>query len=151
MCIIANASTYVQNAILKWLLQGTATPTAPNPVWMSLHVGDPLQSGSNEVTTGVGYARVSVSTTTASAIFGGAHVAGAAPATNGTKQEVSNSAIITFGAPTGTWGTCSYFGFWDAATGGNYLFGGPLTSNIAPLSGGSAPTVAVGACVVDQQ
>ncbi len=32
-----------------------------------------------------------------------------------------------------------------------FLFGGVLNSNIAPLSGGSAPTVAVGACLVDQQ
>ena len=149
---MANASTYLQNIFLKWLTQGTAAPVAPNPIYMSLHTADPAQTGASEVsTTSTGYARVSVSTTTASAIFGGAHVAGAAPAANGTKQEVGNSAILTFPSPTGTWGTCSFFGFWDAATAGDFLFGGPLTANIAPLSGGSAPTVAVGACLVDQQ
>ena len=147
---MANGSLYLQNIFLKWLTQGTAAPTAPNPIYMSLHTADPAQTGASEVSGG-SYARVSVSTTTASAIFGGVHVAAAAPATNGTKQEVSNSAILTFPSPTGTWGTCSFFGFWDAATAGNFLFGGPLTANIAPLSGGSAPTVAVGACLVDQQ
>lgn len=149
---MANASTYLQNVVLKWLVQGTAAPTPPNPVYLSLHTADPLQAGTSEVSTsGTGYARTSISTTTASAIFGGAHVAGAAPATNGTKQEVSNSAIITLPAPTGTWGTCSYVGLWDAVTGGNFLFSAPLASNIAPLNGNPAPTVAVGAFVIDQQ
>jgi hypothetical protein len=148
---VATYSTYLQRAILRWLTQATAMPTAPNPIFISLHTADPAQTGTNEVTTGVGYARVSVSTTTASAIFGGAHVAGAVPIANGTAQEVQNSAAITFPSPTGTWGTCSFFGAWDAVTGGNFLFGGALNSSIAPLSGGSAPSFAVGAASVDMQ
>lgn len=147
---MAGLSTYVQNKILEWLTQGTSAGTAPNPIYASLHTADPAQTGASEVSGG-SYARVSVGTTTASAIFGGAHVAGAAPAANGTAREVSNSATITFPAPTGTWGTCAYFGVWDASTAGNFLFGGPLTSSIAPLSGNAAPSFAVGAAVVDMQ
>jgi len=149
---VANASSYVQAAILKWMVQGTAMPTPPNPVFLSVHTADPLQTGTSEVSTsGTGYARTSISATTASAIFGGAHVAGAAPVANGTKQEVSNSAVITLPAPSGTWGTCNYVGLWDAATGGNFLMGAPMASSIAPLAGNPAPTIAVGAFVIDQQ
>lgn len=147
---MANLSTYAQNQFLKWLTQATAPTTAPNPIYCSLHTADPGQTGTSEVSTsGTGYARVSVSTTTASAIFGGNHVAGAAPVANGTKQEVTNSAAITFPSPTGTWGTCGYFGFWDAASGGNFLIGGALTASIAPLNGDSAPSFAVGAAAID--
>jgi hypothetical protein len=149
---VANLSTYAQNIFLKWLTQGVAPATPPNPIFVALFTGDPGQTGASEVSTsGTGYARVSVSTTTASAIFGGAHVAGAVPIANGTKQEVQNSATITFPSPTGTWGTCSFWGAFDAASSGNFLFGGALTSNIAPLSGGSAPSFAVGAASVDMQ
>jgi hypothetical protein len=147
-----NASTYVQNVVIRWMVQGVNAPTPPNPVYLSVHTSDPLQAGTSEVSTsGTGYARTSISATTASAIFGGAHVAGAAPATNGTKQEVSNSAIITLPAPSGTWGTCTYVGLWDAVTGGNFLMSAPMASSIAPLAGNPAPTIAVGAFVIDQQ
>lgn len=125
-------------------------PAAPNPVYVSLHTADPAQTGASEVSTAAtGYARVSVSTTTASAIFGGGGVAGAAPIANGTKQEVKNSSAITFPAPTGDWGTCGWFGIWDAATGGNFLLGGALTSSIHPLSGNSAPSFAANAATLD--
>lgn len=128
-------------------------PSAPATLYAALFTGDPGQTGANEVsTTGTGYARVAVSTTTASAVFSGSSsTAGQAPVASGTKQQLVNSSAITFPAPTGTWGTCSYWGLFDAATGGNFLIGGALTSSIAPLNGNAAPSFAAGAAVVDMQ
>jgi len=141
-------SAYVEQRVLEWLAQDTGMPAAPNPIYISLHTADPAQNGASEVAGG-GYARVSVSTTTASAIFGGNGVAGVAPVANGTKQELKNSAPITFPAPTGDWGTCTYWGAWDAATGGNFLIGGALTSSVHPISGNSAPSFGANAAVLD--
>lgn len=128
-------------------------PAAPATVYVALFTGDPGQTGANEVsTTSTGYARVAVSTTTASAVFSGSSgTAGQAPVANGTKQQLTNSSAITFPAPTGTWGTCSYWGLFDAATGGNFLIGGALTDAIAPLAGNSAPSFAAGAATIDMQ
>ena len=138
---MANLSTYLQQKILNWLLGNTGAGTAPTTVYVSLHTGDPAQTGANEVSGG-SYARVAVATGTAQ---------WTAPAASGTQQTSHNVNTITFPAPTGTWGTISYFGIWDAATAGNYLGGGALTANIAPLNGDSAPSFAAAAAVFNMQ
>jgi len=52
---------------------------------------------------------------------------------------------VTFPAPTAAWGTVTHFGVFDAATAGNALYYGDLTTARTINSGDSAPTFAIGA------
>lgn len=128
-------STYLADHILNHVLRGTTWPTLPANVHVSLHTGDPGQTGASEVSGG-SYARVAVSRATGS---------WDAPSDGGAYETTDNAAAITFPAPTGTWGTCSYFGVWDASTGGNFLFGGALAVNRSPVADDNAPSFAASA------
>jgi hypothetical protein len=50
-----NLSNYLENALINAVLRNTAY-TSPTTVYLSLHTGDPAETGANEV-TGAGYAR----------------------------------------------------------------------------------------------
>ncbi len=80
--------------------------------YISLHTADPGNTGADEVSGG-SYARVAQGT------FGSA---GSNPTT------LSNSAAIDFPTATGSWGTVTHFGIWDAVSGGNFLGGYALTT-----------------------
>ena len=90
--------------------------------YVSLHTADPLDTGGSEV-SGNGYARVGPVTFTN---------AGNNPTVS------SNSAILTYAAATGAWGTISYFGLWTAASGGTYQGSGAVTTPKAVNSGDTA-------------
>lgn len=62
------------------------------------------------------------------------------PPTNGWEQ--ANGTTITFTTATGAWGTCTYFGIFDASTAGNLLGFGLLTPSQVISSGGT-PSFAV--------
>lgn len=127
------ASSYLKDAILTWL-KGTNMPAAPATVYVSLHTGDPGKTGASEVSGG-SYARVAVTTVSGwSAISNG----------TGTQRKVTNAGTITFPAPTGAWGTATYFGIWDASTTGNFLAGGALGGSQVIASGDGAPSFAIG-------
>jgi len=138
---MAGHSTYLADSILNTVLRGVAFPTLPASVYVSLHTADPGLTGASEVASAGGYARVGVTRATGS--FG-------PPATSGSNRQSTNSAAITFPAPTGTWGTCSYVGVWDAITGGNFLFGFALSTSRSPVSGDNAPSFAVAALIVKE-
>ena len=90
--------------------------------FVSLHTSDPLDTGGSEVSGG-GYARQGPT----------------AFANAGNNPTVSsNSAIVTFPAATANWGTISHFGVWDAATAGNFLGSGAVTTAKAVTSGDTA-------------
>ena len=109
-------STYLKNAILNAIANATSFGLAGDP-YVSLHTADPGVTGTSEVTGG-SYARQQVA-------FGAAS-AGA----------ISNSAIVDFtGMPAAT---VTYIGIWDAASGGNFLWGGPLASSKTVNSGDTA-------------
>ena len=90
--------------------------------YVSLHTADPGDSGTSEV-SGSAYAR------TGPVAFGNA---GANPTV------ASNSAIVTFPAATGSWGTVSYFGVWTAASGGTFQGSGALVTPKAVGNGDTA-------------
>lgn len=109
-------SSFLASAIYKAILRNTGY-TGPATVYLSLHTGAPGLNGANEV-TGNNYARVAVSF--------GADSAGAG----------SSSAIATFPQPTpSAWGTLTYFGLWDAVSGGNFLGGAALTNQVVTSIG----------------
>jgi hypothetical protein len=85
---------------------------------VSLHSGDPGETGANELSS-TGYSRKA-------ATF--------AAASNGAS---SNSAAITWSNTSGPdWPSVGYFGVWSAATGGDFLGGGALTSGGVIKNGG---------------
>ena len=95
-----------------------ATPAAT--YFISLHTGAPGQTGINEIASANAYARVSVTNNATNF-----------PASAGSPASKSNGAVISFPTPSGSWGTATSFGIWDAATVGNYVGGAALTSSQA--------------------
>ena len=108
---MAAASDYLELKLLDHSL-GTASMTAPSNVYVGLHTGSPLDNntGSNEI-SGNGYTR---------------KVAAFASAASGS---ASTNATVTFPAATGTWGTITHISVYDAATTGNLLFHGAVTTS----------------------
>ena len=103
-------SDYAENKLLDHLL-GTTSFTMPTTVYVGLSTGSFNDDNSGTELTGNGYSRQLIS-------FGAA--------SSGT---ASNDAAVEFSAATGSWGTVSHFGLYDASTGGNLLIHGALTAS----------------------
>lgn len=125
-----SASNFLELELLDHVL-GNAAYTAPATVYISLHTGDPGETGASEVASSNGYAREPV---TNDATNWPAAVAGAK----------SNGTLITMDTPTGAgWGLVTHFGIWDAATTGNFLFGGALAVSNT-INAGNVVTFPIG-------
>ena len=79
--------------------------------FVSLHTGDPGNTGANEVTGGA-YARQA-------ATFANA---GSNPTV------ASNNALIQYPTATAPWGTVTHFGLWSAVSGGTFLGGAAVVT-----------------------
>jgi hypothetical protein len=99
--------------------------------FISLHTADPGNTGASEV-AGSSYARVALGTNSN---------AGNNPTV------MSNTAIITFPTATGSWGTITHFGLWDAVTAGNNRGSGALTTAKA-VNNGDTARFAIGALTI---
>jgi hypothetical protein len=138
---MAGHSTYLADGILNHLLRAVAFPTIPATIYWSLHTGDPGLTGASEVASVGAYARVALVRGTG--VFD-------APSTSSANRQSANSGTITFPAPTGTWGVCTYVGLWDASTGGNFLIGFALDASRSPVNLDNAPSFAIGALIVKE-
>ncbi|MFL9934228.1 hypothetical protein P0D88_34775 [Paraburkholderia sp. RL18-103-BIB-C] len=110
---MALSATFEQN-LLKHLL-GVTAMTMPAALYVALYTTTPTMpagTGGVEVTGGA-YARQPIT-------FG---VTGSGPAVG------NNSALVTFPTATASWGTVVGAALYDAATGGNLIDAGPLTSS----------------------
>jgi len=136
---MANMSDYLEGQIIKYWFQNDATAVAkPITVYVALYTVLPTDvSASGTEVTGGSYVRVAV--TNSAANWPG-------PTTN--NRTVTNGATITFPAPTANWGTIVGMAIYDAATLGNELFWGALTTNKTVNSGDPAPVFAIGALSV---
>jgi hypothetical protein len=123
-------SDYVENKVLDHVV-GKTSWTMPS-VWVGLYTAAPSDSGGGTECTGGSYARKSTA--------GSDWTAAAAGST-------SNAAIITFVTPTGSWGTATHFGLFDASTAGNLLAWAVLTTSQA-IGTGNTVTFAIGALVI---
>jgi len=103
-------SDYLENEILDHIL-GTGAYTMPSNVYVGLSTGSFNDDNSGIELTGNGYARVAIT-------FGAAASAVA-----------SNNAAVEFPAASGSWGTVSHFGLFDASSSGNLLIHGALTAS----------------------
>lgn len=120
---MGSLSTALCNRMLDHVFGNTAiTPTAN--VYVSLHTGDPGETGASECTyTGYG--------TRPSIAFGAA----------ASRKVVQTAAAVNFPQCTGTGNDATHYGVWDAATNGNYLAGGSLTSTLNIVNG-NTPSIA---------
>lgn len=109
---------------------------APDAIYVGLFTAAPSDSGGGTEVSGGSYARVQVTQDDAS---------WAAP--SGTPSSTSNSAAVTFPAPTANWGTISHFGIFDASSGGNLIAWAALAASKTINNGDSSPSYAAGALV----
>ena len=107
---MAAMSNYLENALINAVLRNTSY-TSPTTVYAALFTSDPTDAGSGTEVSGGSYARKAIA-------FG-------APS-NGVS---TNSGSVEFDQATGNWGTITHFALFDAATSGNMLFHGALTTS----------------------
>jgi hypothetical protein len=103
-------SDYLENKVLDHVL-GTTSYTMPATVYVGLSTGSFADDNSGTELTGNGYARQSIAFDAAA---------------SGTTDNTSN---VDFPAATGSWGTVSHYGLFDALSGGNLLIHGAFTTS----------------------
>lgn len=117
-------SDFLENKLIDQIFRAQAAPTTS-----TLHVGlltaAPSDTGGGTEVSGNSYARASVTSSLAN--WAGTQSTGSTTASSGTGGATSNNNAITFPTPSGTWGTVTHFGIYDASTSGNLLFYGALT------------------------
>lgn len=130
---MAGASDYFENIVLDSILGDNRGASVASTVYIALFTSTgPTDAGlSNEVNTGT-YARVAMANNSTNW----------PDATGGQK---SNGTAVNFPTADATsWGTITYVGVCDAASAGNLLLYGALTSSVNP-SENNAPFFDVGA------
>jgi hypothetical protein len=120
---MSSFSDYLENALLNHVFRNVPL-TAPTTARMALFTITPTDAGGGAEVSGGGYARQPI---TFGAPSGGA---------------ISNTAAVTFTAAGAAFGTIVAFAIFDAASGGNMLAWGPITS--AVVGDGDSITFAIG-------
>ena len=110
-------SNYLENALINATLRNT-TYTSPATVYAGLFTSDPTDAGSGTEVSGGSYSRKAITF--------------AAPSDGAT---TNSAAACEFDQATGSWGTITHFGIFDALTGGNLLYYGALTLSKTIASG----------------
>lgn len=109
-------SNTFETHVLQYVFTTTSV-TRPTAWYVGLFTADPTDTGSGATEiTGNNYSRVSATFT----------VSGNAATT---------SAAVEFAAATGSWGTISHIGIFDASSGGNLIAHSALTASKAIASG----------------
>lgn len=119
--------------------------SSPASFYVGLLTASCSDSTAGTEVSGGSYARVGVTRATAS--WNGTHgnTTGASSGTNGT---ISNASAITFAAPTANWGSITYFGLYDASSGGNLIICEALTTPKTVNSGDASPSFTAGALTI---
>lgn len=108
-------SNYLETEILDHVFGGAAY-TAPSTLYVALYTATPNDSGGGTELSGSGYTRKSAAFTTSGAT-------------------TSNTGAVEYNTATGSWGTITHIGVFDAATSGNLLAYGALSSSKAVDTG----------------
>ena len=108
-------SNEFETRVLQWALT-TGTPTRPTAWYVGLFTTDPTDAGTGTEVSGGSYARTAVTFTVSGDL-------------------ATNSGAVEFPEATGTWGTITHIGVYDASTGGNLVVHGALTASKAIASG----------------
>lgn len=117
---MSSFSDFLEDKVLRHVFTNTAY-TPPTTIYVALFTVAPTDAGGGtEVsTTSTGYARQSMAFT----------VSGTNP------TQAVNTAAVEYSTALTSWGTIVAAAVFDAATGGNMLAWGPLTSNKTIASG----------------
>lgn len=133
----SSASDKLENAFIDWFFRAqaiglggasAAAGTGPAYLYIGLFTATPSDSGGGTEVNGNNYARVTVTSSMTATGWAGTQGAGTTAASSGTSGQTSNNGVVSFPTPTGSWGTVTQFGIFDAATNGNLLFWGDLTT-----------------------
>ena len=108
-------SNYLETELLDHVFAGNAY-TSPSTVYVGLFTSNPDEDGSGTEVSGNGYTRK----------------AGTFSVTGNT---ATTTAAVEFPTATGSWGTITHIGIYDASTGGNLLAYAALTASKAIASG----------------
>lgn len=126
-------SDYLETQLRTHLFR-TGSFTKPAALHVALFTAAPSDAGGGTEVSGGSYARVQRNPGDAN---------WSAP--NGTGGVTANVAPIIFPAPSADWGTVTHFAIFDAATAGNMLAHGALTTPRTINNGDAAPEFAAGA------
>lgn len=105
-------SDHAEKLVLDWLMT-TGSATRPTAWYVGLFTASPNDAGGGTEVSGSGYSRKSASFNAASTPGG----------------TTSNSAVISWTAAGGDYGTVTHIGIFDASTGGNLLWHGGLSTS----------------------
>lgn len=119
-----NISDFAENKLLEHCT-GRTVWTPPATTYLALYTTAPSDAGGGTEVSGSGYARQSIAWAAASA------------------GVIPNSSTITFTA-TGSWGTVTHVGIFDASSAGNLLWWGPLAASRTINTSGDSLQFAVG-------
>lgn len=108
-------SDYLEGQLIAHIFR-TASFAKPTTLALGLFTAAPSDAGGGTEVSGNNYSRATLSPLDAN---------WAAPSSG--NGQTSNSSTITFATPSGTWGTVTHFGIFDATSAGNLLFWGTLT------------------------
>ena len=109
---------YLSKKFLDWVF-GKQSYTPPDTVYCALSTTTPLPDGTNFTEpAGANYSRLAVANNVTN--FPGAAIEAA-------KETVHCAIAIVFPTTNGAWGTITWAGWFEAASGGNMIDAGPLT------------------------
>lgn len=121
---MTNATNYLQDELIQWMVDGTSFDSPPSSIYVALHTGDPGGDGTNNEVSGGSYSRYQTSVPSDWTI----------PSTG----NFENSTDILFPEATSNWGDVSHFSLWTSSDNtGNALAEGQLDVSITVNSGDS--------------
>lgn len=129
---MSEMSDYLENEVIKHIFR-TGSFTKPATIYIGLYTTNPTDAGGGTEVSGNNYGRVQVGPSDATWA-----------ATSGTDGATSNVSAVNFPTPSGSWGTVTGFGIFDAVSAGNLLLWSPLDTNQV-IGSGNAVSFAAGA------
>ena len=108
-------TNFLETEILDHVFAGAAY-TAPSTLYLGLFTGAPGEAGGGTELSGSAYVRKAIAFTTSG-------------------DTTSNNAAVEFPTATGSWGTVTHVGVFDALTSGNLMVYATLTASKTVASG----------------
>ena len=112
-------SDFLELEILDHVL-GAAVYTPPVTVYVAAFTAAPSDTGGGTEVSGNNYSRVAVTNNATNF-----------PAASGATALKSNGTVVTFPTASGSWGTVTHIGLFDASSAGNLLMWADLTASKA--------------------
>jgi hypothetical protein len=116
---MAGFTDYLEDKVLDHVFGGTAY-TAPTTLYVGLFTAAPSDTGGGTECSGGSYARKSMPDMT---------ISGTSP------TQATNGAAVEFVTATGSWGTITHTGIFDASSSGNLLCWAALSASKVVASG----------------